>query len=359
MIRFVLSHILIFTFWMAALWCPAADLVLVTPESVSAQAIRKWKTEGFSGIVLFLDETNVAGMKPAVEHLQAASVPFHYWIEVGRNSRMAEAHPRWMASIGMHDDWRKRFPNIAAPETGEVAKAFPWVSINYKEAFDAHLTRVKQLLVAAPSNHVGLLLNDLQAGPSSCGCGNVQCRWATDYHVARTGSALGDDAAARFVREIEKIAGAHHVIPAWTTECEHQDLPAEKRPDGKSTGLCGHVGCAVGTCPKDFTKQWNNLVSERTNAIALLALPYQFGRTNAAFTHGVAWVAQPAAYLDETLPKNGGARFPHERLWLVVEGSGPDEELAARKAALQTGAANIIVARVRLDQSYEPRVIPW
>jgi hypothetical protein len=215
------------------------------------------------------------------------------------------------------------------------------------------------LLAAAPSNHTGILLNDLQGGPSSCGCGNVQCRWATDYHVARTGSALGDDAAARFVREVESVAGAHPVIPVWTTECEHEDLPSEKQPNGKSTGLCGQISCAVGTCPKDFTKQWKNLVNDRTNAIALLALPYQFARTNAAFTHGAAWIEQPVAYLDETLPKNGGARFPHERLWVVVEGSAPDEELAARKAALQTGAANIIVTRVRLDQSYEPRVIPW
>jgi hypothetical protein len=344
---------------MAAFGCAAAELVLVTPETVSTEAIRKWKAEGFGGVVLFLDETNAAAIKSAAEQLGAATVPFHYWIEVGRNPRMAEAHPRWVASIGMHDDWRKRFPNVNAPDTGEVAKAFPWVSINYKEAFDAHVTRVKQLLAAAPSNHAGILLNDLQGGPSSCGCGNLQCRWATDYHVARTGSALGDDAAALFVREVENIAGPHPVVPVWTTECEHQDLPREKRPDGKSTGLCGTISCAVGTCPKDFTKQWSNLVANRTNAIALLALPYQLGRTNQAFTYGTAWIEQPVVYLDETLPKNGGVRFPHERLWMVVEGGTSGEESAARKAAVRSGAANVIVTRVRLDQSYEPRVMPW
>jgi len=335
----------------------ASELVLVTPESVSAQSIRNWKAEGFSGVALLLDDTNVARMKLGVDHLRAANVPFHYWIEVGRNPRMAEAHPRWMASIGMHDDWQKRFPNVTPAKTGEVTKAFPWVSINYKEAFDAHLARVNQLLDGAPTNYSGVLLNNLQGGPSSCGCGNLQCRWAIDYHVPATGTAVKDGAAARFIHEVETAARARAVIPVWTAECEEEGLPPRKRTDGKSTGLCGEISCAVGTCPKDFTRQWNNLINDRTGAVALLALPYQFDRTNVAFTHGVKWIEQPVAYLGETLPKNNGTRFPHERLWVVVEGRTAEEELAGRKAALKTGAANVIVARVRLDQSYEPRIV--
>jgi len=357
--RRTLSCFLTFTLFLAAFCSRAAEFVLVTPEAVSADAIRNWKTEGFTGVVLFLDETNVARLKPATEHLQAAGVPFHYWIEVGRNSRMADAHPRWVASLGMHYNWRKLAPKVKPPDTGDVGKAFPWVSINYKEAFDAHVARVKQLLAGAPTNYAGLLLNDLQGPPSSCGCGNVQCRWATDYHVAGTGSAMGNDAAAKFVREMEKLSGPRAVIPVWTTECEDEDLPPEKRAGKKSTGLCGDVSCAVGTCPKDFTKQWNNLVTGRPGAIALLALPNEFARTNATFTHGTGWIAQPVTYLDETLPKNGGTPFPHERLWIVVEGRTPEDELAARRAAARTGATNVILTRVRVDQSFEPRVIPW
>jgi len=357
--RCALSPFLTFALSLAPLSSRAADFVLVMPEAVSAEAISNWKAEGFNGAVLFLDETNVARIKSATDHLQAATLPFHYWIEVGRNPRMAEAHPRWVASLGMHYNWRKLAPKVKPPDTGDVGKAFPWVSINYKEAFDAHVARVKQLLANAPANHAGLLLNDLQGSPSSCGCGNLQCRWATDYHVTRTGSVMGSDAAAQFVREVEKFSGPRPVIPVWTTECEDEDLPPEKRGSKKSTGLCGDVSCAVGTCPKDFTKQWNNLIKDRTGAIALLALPYEFARTNAALTHGTDWIAQPVTYLDETLPKNDGTRFPHERLWIVVEGRTPDEELAARKAAARTGAANVILTRVRLDQSFEPRVIPW
>ena len=39
-----------------------------------------------------------------------------------------------------------------------------------------------------------MFLNDLQAGPSSCGCGNDQCRWALDYGSPRDG---GEDARRR------------------------------------------------------------------------------------------------------------------------------------------------------------------
>ena len=47
---------------------------------------------------------------------------------------MAEAHPEWMASLGMHDDWQKRFPKPPCQRKGR-AKAFPWVPITYRETF--------------------------------------------------------------------------------------------------------------------------------------------------------------------------------------------------------------------------------
>jgi hypothetical protein len=336
---------------------PASELVLVSPDRVNAETIREWKADKFTGVVLLLHEADNAAVARATRQLGAASLPYYYWIEVGRDAEMAKQHPRWMASIGMHEDWRKLFPAAAEPKVGEVAKAYPWVPINYKEAFDAHVTRVKDLLRHAPTNHAGILLNHLQSGPSSCGCGNLQCRWATDYQVPATGTYIGDDAAAQFMRAVGPLAGSRPVIPVWTTECERQDLPASRRADGKSTGLCGAVGCATGACPQDFTKHWHHLVKNHDRAVALLAIHNQLGRTNAAFAHGPAWVEEAVSYLDETLPKNGGALFPHERLWVVVEGRTREEELAARRAAGRTGASRVIVARVALEQSFEPRMI--
>jgi hypothetical protein len=35
----------------------------------------------------------------------------------------------------------------------------------------------------------------------------------------------------------------------------------------------------------------------------------------------------------------------------------PDEERAARRAAANARVANVIVSRVRLDQSFEPRIV--
>src|SRR5437879_10019246 len=115
---------------------------------------------------------------------------------------MAAAHPRWMAALGSHEDWQKNFPKFPEPGAGEVAKAYPWVPIGYREAFDAHLARIKALIIRAAGSYRGILLNDLQGGPASCGCGNLQCRWAIDYRVPATATPLaGDDVAARFLAE--------------------------------------------------------------------------------------------------------------------------------------------------------------
>jgi hypothetical protein len=336
---------------------PAAEWILTTPDQVSQPAIENWKAEGFNAVVLILDETNIPTARAAAVPLANAAMPFQYWIEVGRNVSFANEHPEWMASAGMHEDWRKNFSKPPHARAGEVVKAFPWVPINYREAFAAHIRRVERLLRDAPTNHSGVLLNHLQAGPSSCGCGNLQCRWATDYQVPATGTRVGDDAAAQFVRAVQKLVSNTSVVPVWTTECEHDDLPAAKRADRRSTGLCGTVGCATGACPKEFASQWESLTKDHRHPVALLALHNDFARTNAAFAQGPAWVSRTVAYLDDTLRAEGKPSFPRARLWLVVQGATPDEERSSRKAAANTRVANVIVSRVRLDQSFEPRIV--
>ena len=80
-----------------------------------------------------------------------------------------------------------------------------------------------------PGNWAGVFLNDLQAGPSSCGCGNDQCRWALDYGSPPTAAKTpGDDAAAKIVAELSARHPGKVIIPVWVTECELADLPDAK-----------------------------------------------------------------------------------------------------------------------------------
>jgi hypothetical protein len=281
----------------------------------------------------------------------------YVWVEVGRNPALARDHPEWMASLGSHDDWQKRFPKVRPPAKGEVAKAWPWVPIGYKETFDAHLGRARTLLARVPEGCRGVLLNDLQGGPSACGCGNVQCRWATDYGVPSTATKLaGPDVAARFVAEVGKLARGLEVVPVWTTECEPEDLPADKLPKGGwGTGHCGGVEC-LATCRKRYAEQWTALHADRTGPTGLLLLHKEFGRDRKEYGGPADWIAQGVGYAE----KAGAGPVARSRLWVVVQGYGvpADKEAAARRVALKLDPKVVMVARTPIDQSFEPRVVP-
>ena len=336
------------------------EIVLVQPEAVTPGSISQWKQEGFKAVAVVLDErASEAVYRAAGRQVSDGGLDLYCWIEVARNPGLAAAHPRWMAALGMHEDWQKNFSNLPEPKTGEVAKAFPWVPIGYREAFEAHLKRIEQLLKRAPSGWRGLLLNDLQAGPSSCGCGNLLCRWAIDYDVRPTATKLeGDDVAARFIAEVRKRVGEKSIIPVWTTECEEVDLPAKNNQGRPGTGLCGTVGCAVGTCPRAFTRQWSAITAGNDGSVGLLALPTALQRTQKEFGGGPGWVTNAMTYLQRTVPANGGKMIASDRLWVVVDDSPAAGGITSRKLAAQAGVGAVIVARTSIDQSYEPRMIP-
>ena len=340
---------------------PVKECVLVEPDAISASSVAGWKKEGFSAVAVMLEERfNAKVYESAATAMRGGTLDLYYWIEVARNPRMASEHPEWMASLGMHADWLQRFPNAEAPGDEAVAKAFPWVSIYYREAFNAHLERIEELLKRIAVDYRGILLNDLQGGPSSCGCGNLQCRWATDYHVPPTGAKFGaDDPAARFVGAVQQKVGSREVIPVWMTECEEEDLPKAKRAGQWTTGYCGTVGCAVGTCPRAFTQQFTALTRAHRGNIGILALHRELGRVFSEYGGTTRWVGRAVDYLDRIVPQNGEEPIPHDRLWLIVQAYGVSraEENAARHAAAKTGAGAVVVARTRLNQSYEPRVV--
>lgn len=337
------------------------EMVFVVPDAVTPEQIENWRVEGFTSIVVLLDEDYSAdAYRAAATAASSVKMDLYYWVEIARNKRLADAHPRWMASLGMHDDWLARFPAATKPKKGEVAKAYPWVPIGYAEAFQAHLSRIEQLLGKVPDAYRGLLLNDLQGGPASCGCGNLQCRWAIDYGVPATATKDGaDDMAARFIVKARDLAPGKQLIPIWMTECEERDLPAAKVPGGKSTGLCGNVPCATGTCPRAFAKQLKTLLDSYEGPLGLLTAQQACERDAKFYGGPAGWISASVDYLDDTPLAPTRRGVPHEQLWLVVQGApkNHDTEATARAEALKLQPGAVIVARVPLDQSYEPRVI--
>ncbi|HEV3256292.1 MAG TPA: hypothetical protein VG013_05375 [Gemmataceae bacterium] len=333
------------------------EAVLAAADGVDAEKVAGWKKEGFRAVVIVLDDRHEArALQKAADAVAANSLELYYWIEVGRNPTLARRHPEWMASLGMHDDWRKRFPKVRPLEKGEVAKVWPWVPISYRETFDAQTTRIKRLLARVPAGYRGLLLNDLQGGPAACGCGNLQCRWAVDYGVPSTATKLaGPDVAARFVAEVGKSVKGKEVIPVWTTECEQEDLPRGQPPkQGWGTGYCGNVPC-FDFCRKKFAEQWTALHAGRRGPTGLLLLHREFQRDRKEYGGAAAWITHALAYFG----KQGTRPLPRRRLWLVVQGYdvSAEDEAAARRVAAKTGAGGVLVARTRIDQSYEPRIV--
>ncbi|MDP7020603.1 MAG: hypothetical protein QGG36_32685 [Pirellulaceae bacterium] len=340
---------------------PQFRAILVQPNQVTRENAARWKKEGFAALVVLLDEAYPAASYAASAKVSAeSSFDLYYWIEVGRNPRMADEHPRWMASFGSHKDWLARFPDSRAPGKGESAKVYPWVPIGYQEAFDAHLVRITALLKRVGSEYRGLLLNDLQGGPASCGCPNPQCRWALDYGVGSTATKIkGYDVAAKFLTRVRELAPEKVLTPIWATECEEVDAPARARKgSGEGTGLCASVGC-VGGCPKYFSQRWIPLYKGHRGPIGVLLTHKELGRDHAVYKTPAGWIPHALEYLDRIPPKFGGEKLSRDRLWAVIQGYDvPKAEAdAAIGAAAKAGVAAIVVARIRIDQSFEPRII--
>jgi hypothetical protein len=268
------------------------------------------------------------------------------WIEVARNPAMADAHPEWMAAPGgHHDDWRRRFPKAPIAKTGEVIKAWPWVPIGYAPAFEAHRQRLKALLGDLTGKWAGAFLNDLQAGPSSCGCGNDQCRWALDYGLPATAPKTpGDDTAAKIVAELFGQHPGKAIVPVWVTECEPVDLPGAK--DG--TGLCGGVSCATGDCWPRYARAWNPLLKATQGPIALGLWTEVFKRDPAN------WVEHDLALFQN--PQRGSDPLPKARTIAVVQAwEKSDATVAALLARVKQSASGWVMALDPIDQSWEPR----
>lgn len=325
------------------------DAVLYDPSSLTPAVLERVVGEGEARVLLQVRGGAMASVeKRAAEAVRAAGLRLGYWIEVARSPELAAAHPEWMASLQGHPEWRRLFPTAATPAENEVVKCWPWVPIGYDESFDVHLARVMELLDALPAADE-VYLNDLQAAPSACGCGNDLCRWTTDYGPIHTATPLQDDAAARFVNAVRRLRPSVHVIPVWLPECEEHDGAAE--------GACAGVGCFKGTCWRRWSSQLEPL-AEPGGPIAVLLLYKELKRDLPIYGAPAGWVREGLRSFEAMPPVRDGRAVDVSRLIAVLQGWDvtPEELEAERQRAREAGASGIVIARDRIAQDWEPRV---
>ncbi|MEZ6062656.1 MAG: hypothetical protein R3C19_20115 [Planctomycetaceae bacterium] len=327
---------------------------LLSIDDATEKRIQTLKAGGTTGIVLSLPEAagNVTpAEQKAVERIAAAGLELYYWIEVARCPELANAQPKWMASLQTHEEWRRLFPDAPAAGDDEVIKVYPWVPILSRETFDGQLQRVTALL-SKRTDAKGVFLNDLQGAPSACGCGHPLCRWTSDYGRKRTTTALGPDAAALFVKAVQDSLPECAVIPVWATECEEHD--------GAADGLCAGVGCFNGICWKAWTEQLVP-VARVSRRVGVLAAYREFQRDSKVYGGKAEWIRQAVEFF-ETMPRREGARgVEAARLVTVVQGWGVDDDDIAAQIAVATdsGVSGFVVAYSRIEQSWEPRLLKW
>lgn len=328
---------------------PRIQAVLLAADHVTPERLKPWKQSGVTAVVVPVDESMEPSRWARLAHdVAGLELSLYAWVEVARSPALADAHPDWMAATGgHHHDWRRRFPDAPKPRAGEVIKAWPWVPIGYAPAFEAHRERLRRRLAGLPGRWSGVFLNDLQAGPSSCGCGNDQCRWALDYGAPSTAAKEpGDDAAARLVADLQQAIPGKTVIPVWVTECEEIDLPGA--PGG--TGFCGQVSCAKTACWERYAKAWNPLVTAAQGPLALAAWSSAFQRDPDR------WPDTARALFQH--PPRGGTALSDQRAVVVLEGwSRSQEQQKALVDHARSAGVGWVLALDPIDQSWQPRAI--
>ncbi len=318
--------------------------VIVTAEQVTPAALADWKQQSVNVALMLTDEKSSVAETTAANQILAAGLKLDYFIEVGRCPELAAAHPEWMASLQGHAEWRRLFPDVPEPTDRQVIKNSPWVPVLYRESFEAHSDRIKQLLSNKPAAQ-RIWLNDLQGAPSACGCGHPLCRWTADYGPIKTATPLGQDAAAKFVATIKSLATSSEVIPIFVGECEADD---------EDTICCG-VACFKGKCWRDFTLQLDALAAE-SPLIGVACFYQAFERDLPRYGEPAGWVAFTIDSFSDMPQRRDGTGVTPDRLIAVLQGwNVSSEQVAAQIAqAKQVDAAGWLISLTPIEQSWEP-----
>jgi len=322
--------------------------IVVAADSVTPDALDRWKKAELN-VTLNLsagtDETNLL----AANQIQTAGMEVGYFIEVGRCPELADAHPEWMASLQGHPEWRRLFPEFPVAGKNQVVKNYPWVPVFYREAFDAHCERIRKLLDGKPAAK-RIWLNDIQGGPSACGCGHPLCRWIGDYGPVKTGTSLGDTAPAEFVQAIRKLSPGAEVIPVLTTECELEDREHE----------CAGVNCFAGICWKAFSKQLAAIDAD-SSRIGIACFYREFDRDLPRYGGEGGWIKTAIQSLEVMPPKREGRAVRAEKLIAVLQGWNVDEDQIQSQISMarESGSAGWLLVTTPVSQAWEPRLLDY
>lgn len=321
--------------------------VLIRPEMIDDESLAMWQRDSMQ-IVLSLDDSldvDRAAQALAAEKLRDAGFQVEYWIEIARCVRLADAHPEWMCSLQGHDEWRRLFPELPEAAEGEVVKNYPWVPILYEESYAAQLDRVASLVAELPAPK-RIWLNDLQGGPSACGCGHPLCRWTADYGPIHTATPLGDDAAANFVRAIQEKFPAAEIVPVWATECEAED----------EHDACGGVGCFKGICWQAYVRQLMHL-EKIAPRIGVQCFYKALDRDLPRFGSTAGWLRFALQSFQVMPPQRAGQAIAADRLIAVIQGWDvtADERNAQIAMAEQAGAAGYLLATFSIPHDWRPQ----
>lgn len=320
--------------------------IVVTAEQVTAASLSKWKATGSPVVVKINSVANHGKDRKAALAIEQAELQLDYFIEVARCPELAAQHPEWMASLQGHPEWRTLFPDVAKPNSRQVIKNHPWVPILYRESFDAHVARIKSLLKGKPSAE-RIWLNDLQAGPSACGCGHPLCRWTADYGPIKTATPLDENAASEFVAAIKQLSVGAEIIPIFAGECEKED---------KDSICCG-VACFEGKCWKEFTKQLD-AVAKTSEAIGVACFYREFDRDLPRYDKTAGWIHYTLDSFSTMPSQRDGVGVPAGRLIAVLQGwdVSPIQLEAQIERVKETESLGYLVSLCPIDQSWQPVV---
>jgi hypothetical protein len=331
--------------------------VLERPGALAAQ--------GFNAIAVTADEeTPGEWIADVARWTRRDGLRFYLWINVGRNPRLAERHPEWIAGMGAHEDWRRNRNEPPTPGAGERVGVYPWTPIWYRAVLEDRRAAIKKMVEPHRKDLAGVFLNQVQGAPAACGCGNYQCRWTVDYRMPGGPEKVEGSPSALLVQGLKKDLPGVEWIPVLVTECEKVDQDDQ---GDRATGLCGTVHCFDGLCWKESTKELEPLFKEVAGPVALLLSEDAFGRTSPSRGLGYSdygpggWPRNAIRLFTGMFEKQGHAPVSPEKLLAVIDGRGLGAEerrsLLADVAPL-LGVRGVVITADSIDESWEPRIVP-
>ena len=342
--------------------------VLLLPPGQVQERPAVYAAQGFDALAITIDdETPGEWIDDVALWTRRDGLRLYLWINVGRNPRLADRHPEWIAGMGAHDDWRRFRHEPPTPGPGQRIGVSPWTPIWYRAVLEDRRAAIRKMVEPHAKDIAGVFLNQVQGAPSACGCGNTQCRWTVDYRMPGGPEKIEGSPSTLLVEGLKKDLPGVEWIPVLVPECEKidQDDQAEH-----STGLCGTVHCFDGLCWKESTKELEPLFKEVTGPLALLLGEDSFSRENRA---DLIAIGGPSSYGPGGWPRNavrlfagmfekeGRAPVSSQRLLAVLEGH--DTDAAERRRLLSEvapllGVRGVVISAGRFDEDWEPKLIP-